>query len=358
MILNITKDTYVDIDNIRANYDIVYVLCSNLFFSNLVIDRLLDGTEKKISLSDDLMEELNLPSTDGKSLRQNSLGEFLKVVNTPNVLGRWVCLVDYSSLQKQDLTQLSNYNMNSTSNGLLVVRVSDFRQYSNILNAKGVKTSKKVATLVYPYISHDILKPELIRYFKSAGITFDSHVTVSNLIYRIGTNYGQYQEVLNRLELVDNKLTAEIFTDIDNYDSLDLVTEVLRCKSKGKAIRKTKVHKVLNILLETYTIEKLVTSIRYCLKDLIDFRILINQGVIPVIVEVDCDTIKANLDDTKYERIKKFSTYKFKRYLKLASEISSSDLLGVYIIIGQLKSGNPEITYYSIINSLLGRYAK
>ena len=107
------------------------------------------------------------------------------------------------------------------------------------------------------------------------------------------------------------------------------------------------------MLLQDYTARGLVTILRKKIDLMIELRLLINKGIIPVVVDYSVAEAKSKLDPESY--ISKMSDYKFKDQSILAAKTSLRDWVCMKMILNNIDNIFKDEAYERALYSLVVR---
>jgi hypothetical protein len=125
-----------------------------------------------------------------------------------------------------------------------------------------------------------------------------------------------------------------LMSDIQHYNIDMLISEVLKGTTSKKPTGKAKVMKLLKYLEDEYGSQTLVNKIDNELDELIQYRIWINNGDIPVGIKYSVEEVKNRID-------KDINVVRFKMKASMASRISLEDMVNIKMIIRKMRN-NPE----------------
>lgn len=293
--------------------NVILVTGQYAIFNNIVVDKCrnmcksgLDDIDipylKELSLSLPIREGV---MTDGSSSNSVTLEKFFDVYRSAPLDGKWFCNINYEALTKKEQEKLVNYFKLSSSNGLLVVTMTDWKDYRQFLKKKDITESKKVHLIQLSFPSRVVLKDILRDTFKKNGYKVRDEV-LDLFIMRMSNAYDAYKEtveiVLQSVKDVPNskEITMaqmkEALTGIENYVLDDFITELTKRMGSTKISTNRKIYKMYKSLLDTMGAVKLVKTLRSKIDTIIELRLLINSGVIPIRIRYSAKEVKDRIE--------------------------------------------------------------
>lgn len=355
------------------NYSMMYDTCRVMFvtgaypmFNNIVVDRLRESCKGEIEGFDEddmktFMEEFTMSKHNRNSSNNSmSFNEFMSVVKVPPVTGKWFCSTDYKFLTKKQRDTLSRYYKKPIEHGVLVVNITEWKDYREYLKNRYITQNKNTHIIQLSFPSRDILKDLVSKRFKDRGITV-AEQAVELFVMRMSRAYDDYQDTIDG---ICNKIgekgniaypdMVEHLKGVENYILDDFISELMNPMKSKKVVKRRRIYKMLNALMSDIGARAIVNKIKYKLDDLIEMRIQINNGNIPVMVRYNVEKIKGRLDEEN--RLNKLSDYSFKRYAYIASKTSLKDWYYMKLILSNLKNSWSEEENERVLLSLVHRY--
>lgn len=326
--------------------NVVIILGDNFIFNKIVTDRL-----KKIAIPDflhsnigsDLSDEF-VVSSSNETMNSISLEEFIRSKDTYPMMGRWFCFVMYDSLSKSNQEFIKEYIKNSKDTGILVINCSDYRNYK-LFRANAVKNSKLVNLIDLSYPDRTTLKIaiiDLLTKLNNGNKIPISDKALELFIMRMGSDYNGYYSVLQKLanDFKDKQISYDdmliYLKGIDNYNIDEFIERLVTTKITDKFIKTRKVYKAYYSLCEDLGIKKLISRLNYKLDAILEMRYLINTGEVPILVRYGVKPIQDKLDDTS--KLKKLSSFAFKKLARLASLTSLRDWFYIKMMLNKYNS--------------------
>ena len=324
---------------------IVITLGSYPIFNNIVADKLKQSAVPQFlhsNLSSDFEDDF-VVSKGSDSVNNLSLDDFIKNKDTYPMMGKWFCLVSYNkSLSENQKKFIFDYMGKNSDSGILVVNCDDFREYKKFKFNNIIKNSKTVNLIDLSFPNRTALKLvilDLLAKFNNGHKIKVSAKALDLFIMRLGSDYNSYYGILQEIAN-DFKYTEVGYDDIlsyikniDNYNIDEFIERLVTTKVKDKFVTTRKVYRAYYSLCEDIGIKKLISRLTYKIEDIIEMRYLINTGKVPILVRYGAKSIQDTLDDTS--RLKKLSSFSFKKLAKLASLTSLRDWFYIKMIISK-----------------------
>jgi len=345
--------------------NVIFVTGQYPIFNNIVIDRVRENCKGDIedfdeSTIDAFVGEFAASQHEDNSSNSLSFDEFISVVKVPPVTGRWFCHVDYSFLTKKQRDILSRYYRKPSDNGVLVISIAEWRDYRQFLNNRAITQNRNTHIIQLSFPNRAMLKELVTMFFKERGVKV-AEQAVELFIMRMSNAYEDYQDTIDNIcNLMGNKGEigysdmVEKLRGIENYVIDDFIAELMNPMKSKKIVKRRRIYKMLNALISDMGAKAIVSKIKYKLDDLIEMRIQINNGNIPVMVRYNVEKIKGRLDEEN--RLNKLSDYAFKRYAYLASQTSLRDWYYMKLILSNVKNSWSEEQNQKALLALVHRY--
>ena len=362
------KYDFRDINN-SMMYDtckVMYVTGPHPIFNNIVVDRLRESCKGEIEGFDEedmssFMEEFTMSKYNSTSVNNSmSFDEFMAAVKVPPVTGKWFCSADYKFLTKKQKDTLSRYYKKPIEHGVLVINISEWRDYKDLLRNRAITQNKDNHIIQLSFPSRDVLKDIVTKLFKDRGVTV-AEQAVELFIMRMSRAYDEYQDTIDNIcNSVGEKANISYadmvlhLKGIENYILDDFISELMKPMKSKKVVTRRKIYKMLNALMSDMGARAIVNKIKFKLDDLIEMRIQINNGNIPVMVRYNVEKIKGRIGEES--RLNKLSDYSFKRYAYIASKTSLRDWYYMKLILSNIKNSWSEEESERALLSLIHRY--
>lgn len=346
----------------------VLFLCSQYnIFNRIVSDKVKEITRGEIKVVDSsLLEEFGV--SDGQDVSSNILDfdEYMEAVRVPPVSGRWYCNVDYKLLSKKQRDRLDIYYKNASINGVLVVVLTDYRDYKRYLKDKLISSKSDVNIMQLNYPNKQVLKGIVKGLYKERGLLVDDK-GIELFIMRLSSSYDDYIEVIDKVEVgikgggnnkdrlinVTYDMMLEQLKGIENYVIDDFIKQ-LTVPMEGEKIRVTRrIYKMEGALLREYGAKGLIKKLKYKIDDIIEMRLVINRGIVPIRVKYSVLEARDRLDDGN--RLNKLTDLSFRRVADVASRTSLQDWLYIKLLLNIVGNRSSEIECERVIHTVVNR---
>ena len=317
---------------IYENTAVMFVVGKYVIFNNMIGDTLkqicIDADvdyESTVSISD----EFGLGRDNNDEVWSNTVdfNTFLDVIGVSSINGKWFCRTDLSLLNKKQKERLNEYIKNPSDNGILVITSTDWQVYREYLRNRTLRISKKSHLIQLGFPNRNILKQIVKQMFESKGLEIDAKA-VDLFIIRLSQAYDDYDTVIDNISeihkegVIDSKLMKDYLKGIENYVISDYVEELMKPLSSDKTNNK-KVLRMMTILEDDLGSKNLVYQLLKIIDECIEYRILINNGYIPIGINYFFnDVIKSIPNNEKY---KDMQEWQFRKKARLASLTSLKD---------------------------------
>ena len=355
-----TFDNILD-SEIYDSAAVMFVLGPYELFNSLVIDTLkdrcsIDDTEIDSSEND---AEFGLAGDESIGFKTNTLdlATFLDIVSVPSLNGKWYCRVDYGTLPAPQKDKILKYIKHPSHNGVLVVSSLEYKDYRTLLNNKVIAISEDVHSVSLSFPKRNMVKTIVANIFLENNIII-SKKALDYFLTRMSTEYNEYQQVIDTIinnhmkpEDIDNKeatykLELDVIKDdlsgVENYNINDFLVELTKPLSSGKTNNK-KVIRMLSILEEQIGVKETFNKTRKFIDEEIEFRILINKGIIPIRIDYFMSDIVKMLDkmipkeqreeNEQYKRLTSMNEWQFRNKAMIAAQTSLKDWLYMKMIL-------------------------
>ena len=346
---------------------VVIILGSYPIFNNIVADKLKKSAIPPFlhsSLSSDFEDDF-VVSKGTESLNSLNLDEFIRNKDTYPIVGKWYSLVNYGSLSDKHKTFIFDYISKTSDSGILVINCDNFKEYKKFKFNNVIKNSKTVNLIDLSFPNRTTLKSvilDLLAKFNNSHKIKVSEKALDLFIMRLGSDYNSYYGILQ--EIANDFKSTEVGYDdilsyiknIDNYNIDEFIERLVTTKVKDKFVTTRKVYRAYYSLCEDIGIKKLISRLTYKIEDIIEMRYLINIGKVPILVRYGVKSIQDTLDNTS--RLKKLSSFSFKKLAKLASLTSLRDWFYIKMIISKYDINKiTDIQGEQVIHSIIHRGA-
>lgn len=337
------KYSFKDIltQEIYDNTRVMLVVGKFNVFNNLVVDTLKDMSVDKFIINQSLTslaDEFGLDDDKGDDKISTAVDfdTFLEVVNVANINGKWFCNLDLDTASKKQKENLFKYIKTPSRYGILVITSKDFKQYKDLLKHKLLLTGQYTHIMQLGFPNRVVLKDVVEGMFREKNLYPDSK-SLELFIVRINTEYDKYLDIINKIEQEHtdgNDISIEqmkkYLRGIEYFDIDDFMYELVKPISSAKVNNK-KIIRMVSSLREKYEVDDLVNKLLIKINELIDFRLMINRGHIPINMRyLFSDVIKLIGQDSKYAKMNEFV---FRRKADLASQTSLNDWIYMKLIL-------------------------
>lgn len=339
--------TFRDINNdtLYNEARVVIVTGSYPIFNNIAVDKLKKVSRGSIDDMDlsktaEIMSEFGESSFDLNSAMSFDFDTFMGVAKSPTIDGKWFCSCDYAILTKKQKDKLLTYMKAPSEFACLVVYSTEWKDFKDLLKNKVLKGSKYSHLMKLSFPSRKELNDIVEKLFLDRGIKLGAKVA-EYFIMRMSASYSDYGNVIDSLErqfkednsgnVLDYDTAKVLMKDIENFVLEDFLFELVKPIKNAKVVKNRKVYKMFSSLADDVGYAKLVSQLGYKINDLIELRININNGNIPVMVKYDIAKIKDRLG--KEHKLNKLSDFSFKRYAYLASQTTLKDWYYMKLIL-------------------------
>ncbi len=358
------KYRFGDINNeeIYKTTRVMFITGQYAIFNNIVSDRLKKICKGSLQITPEeekLLNEFSMSNFDSNEVYNSiDFATFLEVVKTPAVTGRWFCSMEYKMLTKKQKEQLDRYMKKPSENGILVITLLEYQDYKPFLRNKAITTNQytHLIQLSFPY--RGILQSLVREMIEERGASV-SDKALELFVLRMSNSYDDYGTVIDNI--CEGKKGAEMsyedmksaLAGIENYVIDDFMEELLKPIKSKRIMTNRKIYKMLGALTSEYGAKALATKILYKVNDLIDMRIAINTGLVPVKIGFSVKEAKERLDEDN--RLKKINDFSFKKYAYLSSRTSLRDWIYIKMILSNVKTVWNEAEYERVLHCVIHR---
>ena len=324
---------------IYENTRVMFITGKYAWFSKMVSDTLkYNCIDKEAEMEpeedSEVSDEFGL---DTDKSEENTTGNvvdfatFMAVVNVPSITGKWYCKVPFNLLTSKQKEQLFKYIKEPSENGVLVVTSDDWKEYNTILKNRVLAVSKVSHLIQLSFPDKRVLRTIVKKAFEDKGIEIDSSA-LDLFMIKMSSAYDKYEEQIDKIisehgsGTLDRKQCNTYMKQIDNY----VIDDYINCLVNDTAV-KSKI-KILRTLENEIDIVDLLNMVLRKVNEMIEYRILINNGYIPIGINYFYkDILKALPNKEKYEKVNEWT---FKAKASLASMTSLKDWEYMSLILG------------------------
>lgn len=337
-------------------------------FNNIVMDKLKEFCNETDEIVDgSIYEEFGLEVGQEVKLSNSiNIDTFIYAVRSPSITGRWFCSVELNTLTKKQNEWLKEYIKNPSENGILVLNSNQYKDYRFWLNNNKIKVDKYVHIIQLSFPRRDDLGVLAVNLFRERNAKL-SPSALDLFIIRMSSSYDDYIQIIDKIceeNLPEGYLQSKEIYDID-YDSVfnslrgienfvldDFIYQIVKPLTSDKPKSGTIVFRMMGYLIEEYGARKLVNLLIAKIGDIIEFRMAINKGYIPIIVNYNVSEAKELIGEDN--PISKKSDFQFKKLAQIASLTSLQDWVYMRMILMNVSKFS-ETSYNKALYSLVAR---
>jgi hypothetical protein len=350
-----------DIDNkeLYTKSRVAFITGQYPVFNDLVVDKFKDYNKSKVEVTDtSMLDEFGYDTSDIEQLNKIGYDEFFKVIDTRPLYGKWFCNVQYSELSKKQISLLEEYYKKPSDNGVLLVNCLEFKEYMKFTRDKRIKTSEHTSLIKLNFPDDDTLRSIIKQMLGDVGI---EPKAISLFMIRLGKDYNNYSSLLGRFRIkyeggcITYKDMLLELKDIENYTLDYFMIKLSQPLDIDKISKRKKIYSIQRALVNELGYTELLKKISYKVKDLIEMRILINTGQVPVGIKFNADKVKNKLPEK--HPLKKLSNNGFRATAWMASRYCIRDLILIKDMIsslGNLYKAN-QFECAKVLNSIVNR---
>lgn len=334
---------------------VMFVFGKHVVFNNIVCDELkrqceVDDTNwmefgGAIGIADEFGVDLTSEDVGSTSI---NIDTFFDVVGTPSINGRWFCRTELSTLTNKQKDRLKKYMAGPSENGLLVITSTNWKDYNYYLKDRTIKLSTMVNCIELSFPRRDTLKKLVSQMVESHSLSIGD-AALDFFLTRMSQAYDEYEEVINNIcEVHTNALKSgevenvsisiadlkQYMKGIEHYVLDDLIYELVKPLSSDKTNNK-KILRMLIAIEDSMTAKIMLYNMLKEINILINFRVLINSGIIPIKINYFYNDVMKMINDKFGENneFSKYTEYTFKKKAYLASLTSLRDWEYIKIIL-------------------------
>lgn len=361
------KFRFKDIDNPKL-YDgsqVVFVTGQYPIFINIVVDMLKDTCRIAQSEEDvGLLDEFGVSDTDPIASNSVDFETFLEVSKMPNINGRWVCSTDLNSLTKRQRESLQKYIKSPSRHGLLIITSTEFKEYAPYLKDRTVNGSQYVHLIQLSFPSRQKLLTIVHELFHQRGVEVDQRAA-ELFIMRMSASYNEYIDIMERnvVQMVRGQGTGSIFVDyptmveclkgVENFVLEDFLLQLTVPLKKDKIVKNRRLYKMVSAMINEYGAKQLVYKLRRKVDDIIEMRMAINSGYVPIGVKYSVEESQRRLGEE--HPLNKLSEYAFRKLATLASQSSLKDWVSIKTILLSVNERATEAQCEKVIHTIVNR---
>lgn len=369
----------INSDDTYKNCRVMFATGQYHLFNRIVSDELrkrtIDELDYDISDDEDLIKEFGIDILkDVKVSNTVDMETFINVINSPSINGKWFTSVDLGTLTKKQYEWLKEYIKNPSDNGILVITSVSYKDYRVWLKHKLIVNNSYVHLIQLSFPRRDALKLLVNKLFEQRGVHIDPNA-LDLFVLRMSSAYDDYEQVINKIcasvtntqnEETEENTNSDItisydiafnaLKGIENFVIEDFIQQLTVPLPSANPKKGSVIFRMLGYLLEEYGERGLVNTLKNKIAELIDFRLAINKGYIPIIINgYNIDESKKLIEeDTALAKIAEKSDFQFRKLAKLASRTSFIDWYYMYLILSNVSKFN-ENSYTKVLYTLIFR---
>jgi hypothetical protein len=295
-----------------------------------------------------LASEFGIDDGDYSESTSLDFDRFIETVDSPSINGLWYCVATLGTLTKKQKENLIRYIKEPSANGRLIITGDNWLDYKEYLRNKILVTSMVSSYIELSFPSRDIVKKIVQEDFAELGVEADSRA-LDYFMIKMSSAYDKYDETIsmiaeshkeahsgNKIDIASMKIYMK---GIEYFVIEDFVRELMK-PMRSDLTNSKKVLKIMAALEDDIGAKDLLYKTQKIVDESIEFRLLINKGIIPVGIkyfykDAIADINKVYGDKNKFE---KMSEYTFRRKAQLASETSIRDWVYIKLMISNALS--------------------
>lgn len=323
---------------------VIFILGKYNVFNNIVEDEFRERCKEQsifndyVSIMEDFEFGRNESDTQTVSLNSVDLNTFLEVAGVASINGKWYCKVDLSSITKKQKEAILKYIKEPSENGIMVVVGNDWIHYKDILKNRVLLYSKVANILELGFPNKEVLKVIVPQMFEDKGIILEASA-VEFFILRMSKAYEEYESVIEDISTKHGKgelnlrQMKDYMKGIEYFTVEDFMYELVKPLNSDKTNSK-KILKIMISLQDELGAKKLVYDILKQIAELIELRMLINKGFIPIGINYFYKDVINSIGGEK-SKFGKMAEWQFKKKVQLASQTSLRDWEYMQIILNK-----------------------
>ena len=189
-------------------------------------------------------------------------------------------------MQKKDKDALMKYIKDPNENGIVIIIGNEWKEYKDLLRNKIINMSKYVSSIQLSFPRGDVLAKIVKQLFEEKGIKIDN-AAIDLFLTKMSNDYDNYPNVvadvceMHHSEHLTAKELKTYMKGIENYVLDDFIGELIKPLANDST-RSKKVLRMMVTLMDSMGAESLARQVQRSIEECIDFRIMINSGVIPM----------------------------------------------------------------------------
>lgn len=357
-------------EKMLSGTQVLFIFGKYNVFNNIVVDRFRNRCKGIFSSEETAELEALAAEFGGKGSVGGqmalSIEEFKRQIHMPCSNGLWFCSVRADYTSDKDMDWIKEYMKNPSRYGVLIVICSDWKKIKQYRKLSIFKTSEKTSCIQLGFPDRQTLKEIIKLMFKEKLAELDDRA-VELFIMRMSSSYDEYPEVVDtvvdragiyeksQLTKISYEDMKEYMHGIENYLLDDFIDRLSAGMTSKKVVKTRKIYKVMDSLVDELGYSGLVYRLKYRIRDLLEFRIAINNGIIPILVRYDAKLVKSQLSDDS--SIKRISDRPFKRGAHTASKFSLRELYYMKLMLEKITPLSSEDECMRVVLDIIHRKA-
>lgn len=321
----------------------VFVTGPYSIFNNIVSDKFKDmaSSKEEFHVDPELLTEFGITNVaETKPNTSVDIDTFRDVINIANIHGKWYCKASWETMNKKQREYVMEYMKSPNSNGYLIVVIEKYADYRFFLKHRLLANSKESHLIQLSFPNRAVLKDIVIERFRRRGATI-SVEAAELFVMRMSASYEDYERITEKvLTMFSGEITQKdmekALKGVENYIIEDFIEFLLKPLSGSEIQKNRKIYKMYGALVREMGAEEVISKIRYRVDELIEFRVAINRGIIPIQVRFSVEEAKQRLGEE--HKLFKVPDFKFRKLAYIASQTSLTDWFYMQTIL--TKAGN------------------
>lgn len=338
--MNYTFKDFHSKELFSENLRVLIVAGSYSIFNNMVCDKvraMCKGSDTPMDKS--LLAEFGIDADEVSTANQNILDieTFKTSIGVTPYSGKWYCNTPLNALNSKQKEWVKNYIKNPSSNGILVLQSTEYREFAEYLRDKDLNTSKVSHIIQLSFPDREILKNIIKDKFSQNGINIQQP-EIETFMFRMSIAYDDYDSVITNISVefsdghtLTKKELLNSLHGINNCVIDDFIEKLLvPFKTDTPTSRKAIFH-MLGALTEEYGADSLCRKLLKQIEIYIEFRQQINKGNIPVLVRYSVKEARERIGENSI--LSKVSDFRFRKMAFTASRTTLRDWVYMKMIL-------------------------
>lgn len=353
-------------ESIYTKSNVLFITGPHSIFNNVAVDKVKEVCRAKsqIQYDPEILAAFGLVAADAEesTLNRIDISQYLTDSFTPSINGRWYCAVVWSALSTKQKGQVEEYIKNPSEHGSLVVEITDFKDYVKFLRDRNFTRKENVNLIQLSFPNRESLVKITQELFRQNDVTIDE-AAAELFTFKMSDAYEEYVSVITQLAIsirgqhIDHKEMSLLTRGINRYVIDDFIREMVRVnssKTKGNAKNsRNRIHKMASSIIYDIGARDFIFQLKRKVRDYLAFRLEINKGNLPVIIDYHIPDIKDRIGEEN--PLVKISDFKFKRMGYIASTTSLEDWLYIWLMLSKITVQSRESECERVIFSIIHR---